>query len=654
MTKRHSPIGLIIGLLLLAACRPGYRQAYDALQTRDFAAARPGFERFKTHRHYRPLATYHLAVLDYRSSDYHDLPELGRLDARLAAADTLLAAVSPRRRARWQARYNLNDSSALELRAELQQRALVQAELLHTVTALDSLRTALPRPLIALAPRFDALRVGIVNEALDATDYDEITALLRRHLGVVRPENYPRSRRLGNRLLTAFVEKYGWCRLDSFAAAHPYQFFSRDCWCNEAQTLLCNGNYEALLQFRAQNPWTATEPILAQRILEKTDPAQEVALSATAAAQLVELRRRELLRDRLRDERRQDTAAILSDLQTIIRINAPRFSAFQLLDEGLQVLLQQRAYTSATRLLADARPYFSDTLPENCHTNFDFQLRVRPYIDGKLPILRRPLQNLYRQPLDNLNTPEGDEFSAVITGNGSELFFAAANRPDNQAGIDIYRAERAPQGVSWIYPQIVPELSGPGDQVPLSITADGREMLLRMAGRLHLAQRRTDGVWSRPQAVGIAGLPLIGNGSLSADGRLLLIEGAYSSGDASTPPDLDLFVCFRDTVTGAWSSPVALGPSINSDGTEGRPLLTPDNRTLYFISDGFPGLGRTDVFRARRLGEGWSRWTYPENLGKEINDTQAHPGLSALFGASAIISRGEENRDLWEIELPKP
>lgn len=55
-----------------------------------------------------------------------------------------------------------------------------------------------------------------------------------------------------------------------------------------------------------------------------------------------------------------------------------------------------------------------------------------------------------------------------------------------------------------------------------------------------------------------------------------------------------------------------------------RPFIHPDNETLYFGSDGHPGLGSTDLFISRRNKNG--TWKKPMNLGAPIN-TEKFDGL---------------------------
>lgn len=58
------------------------------------------------------------------------------------------------------------------------------------------------------------------------------------------------------------------------------------------------------------------------------------------------------------------------------------------------------------------------------------------------------------------------------------------------------------------------------------------------------------------------------------------------------------------------------GSKINSIGDELSPFIHPRTRTLYFASNGHPGLGQLDIFQS--LGER-SKWEAPENLGETFN-----------------------------------
>ncbi len=67
-----------------------------------------------------------------------------------------------------------------------------------------------------------------------------------------------------------------------------------------------------------------------------------------------------------------------------------------------------------------------------------------------------------------------------------------------------------------------------------------------------------------------------------------------------------------------WSEPVNLGPMINTEGNEMFPYVHTDG-TLYFSSDGHPGLGALDIFETRKSGDGPTDWDVPKNMKNPIN-----------------------------------
>jgi outer membrane protein OmpA-like peptidoglycan-associated protein len=99
--------------------------------------------------------------------------------------------------------------------------------------------------------------------------------------------------------------------------------------------------------------------------------------------------------------------------------------------------------------------------------------------------------------------------------------------------------------------------------------------------------------------------------------------------------NIDLYVCLKND--SGWSEPINLGPKINTPYAERTPFLHPDNKTLYFSSDGHYGLGRLDVFVTTRLkDDSWTEWSDPINLGKDINT----PGQDYCFKISTSGETG--------------
>ncbi len=650
--KNKNLLWLLLFAGLLGACSPSFRKAHKAYQQQEIREARSGFEYFRQHPKYAAAAHFFLGKIDLNQT--RDLPGLLEINQSLAQADSLFAQLPARVARRQTRRYQLDSAAIRDLRLQTQRWAIVGTRVRRTLPALDSLLQGLPEPLPELQPEVENTRRDIVNAHLETADYDTMTAILRRHVEYVLPENYDQTRRMHDMLWPAFIQKYTPCEIDRFAREHPSSFAGRDCWLAEIRPLLCTGTLAQLLDFHAKNHWTAIEIVLLNHIADKAETADTTALNKTQRQHLNDLHRRNLLRRQLQNRPGQlDTLAVKEQTLEYIARYAPRYSAFRLLEECLQFFLTGENYTSAIDLLERARPAFPDTLPPYCQSNFDYQRRVKPWIDGKLPILRRTPKNVSRQKLDVLNSTAGDEFSPVLSANGLEIYFAATGRRENQSGADVFMARRDSLAGNWSAPTLVPELSGLGQQVPLSITADGRQLLLLWNRRLCLSRRSgPNAPWNAPEPLPVEGIAVMGKGRLSADGNTLVLEGAYSAGSAAQAPDLDIFVSHRDPTTGAWSRPAALGADINTDGEEAGPILSPDGRTLYYTSTGYPGLGSSDVFVSRRTGDDWTHWTRPVNLGKEINDTFRHRGFTTVSpdGRRAWLSI---DGDLWEMAIAR-
>lgn len=77
---------------------------------------------------------------------------------------------------------------------------------------------------------------------------------------------------------------------------------------------------------------------------------------------------------------------------------------------------------------------------------------------------------------------------------------------------------------------------------------------------------------------------------------------------------------FKVTINGddTYSTPVNLGPSVNTEGRETFPFISDDNE-LYFASDGRPGLGGLDIFVTKIKKEAFEEI---KNVGAPINGSQ--------------------------------
>lgn len=88
-----------------------------------------------------------------------------------------------------------------------------------------------------------------------------------------------------------------------------------------------------------------------------------------------------------------------------------------------------------------------------------------------------------------------------------------------------------------------------------------------------------------------------GHPTISADGRTMYFASDRPGGEGG----VDIWMCRN--LGNQWSEPENLGPKVNTSGDEMYPFIS-KNGTLYFASNGHPGLGGLDLFFARMRESG--------------------------------------------------
>ena len=128
-----------------------------------------------------------------------------------------------------------------------------------------------------------------------------------------------------------------------------------------------------------------------------------------------------------------------------------------------------------------------------------------------------------------------------------------------------------------------------------------------------------------------------GHPALSPDGRYLYFVSDMPGGQGQT----DIYFCER-RAGGSWSRPLNAGPAINTSGRESFPVVAGDG-TLYFSSDGHPGLGGLDLFAAK--GEK-AAWREVVNLKPPFNSSKDDFGmLWETGGQTGYLSSNRESAD---------
>jgi len=139
--------------------------------------------------------------------------------------------------------------------------------------------------------------------------------------------------------------------------------------------------------------------------------------------------------------------------------------------------------------------------------------------------------------------------------------------------------------------------------------------------------------------------------AISPDGRTLYFISNRPGGSGG-------YDIWKSTITddAKWGSAVNLGPEINTPYDENTPFLHADGKTLYFCSDGWPGFGNKDMFYSRMDDAG--KFQKPINLGYPINSFDDESGLivsadgnSGMF--SSNLKDGFGGQDIYSFGIPE-
>lgn len=262
---------------------------------------------------------------------------------------------------------------------------------------------------------------------------------------------------------------------------------------------------------------------------------------------------------------------------------------------------------------------------------------------------------------DSINTPQ-DEYLPALTADDLTLVFTRRRLMAQEGRMkdyneDFYISKKI--NGNWINAiNMGPPINTNGNEGAHCIAPDGMSVYFTACNRegykgcdLYFS-RRSGNRWSTPLNMGAAvnSESWDSQPSISSDGKTIYFLSSRPGGIGKQ----DIWKTTKNE-DGSWSKAVNLGSTVNTSGNELSPFIHPDNVTLYFASDGHPGMGGTDMYLSRMGQDG--NWQMPVDLGYPINTGGDESSLfvnaegNLAFFASDRFKEGKGKLDIYSFDL---
>lgn len=265
-----------------------------------------------------------------------------------------------------------------------------------------------------------------------------------------------------------------------------------------------------------------------------------------------------------------------------------------------------------------------------------------------------------------INT-DAEEYWPSLNAEGNELIFTRLFTRDPSGSKikspqeDFYVSRKDSAGWSNAVP-LGPPVNTEENEGAQTISADGRVLIFTGCGRpdgigscdLYISVH-VNGRWTVPVNMGepVNSGAWESQPSLSADGDILYFASSRSGGKGK----MDIWKAEKIGVSTdgvPLFGKVTNLSEINTFGNDLSPFIHPDGKTLYFASDGRPGLGGSDIFMTRLIDDKWSE---PVNLGYPINTNRNEEGLVVEISGERAWYTTDRNsgkgRDIQYFSLPE-
>lgn len=277
---------------------------------------------------------------------------------------------------------------------------------------------------------------------------------------------------------------------------------------------------------------------------------------------------------------------------------------------------------------------------------------------------KKLIQNPVMVNIENLGNGINSKYSdyAPIIKTDESMLIFTSKREESTGGVQDENGQYL-EDIYFIQKDEVNKWSSPKNiGSPINTTDNDATVALSVDGeKLFLYRGKNGGIWtsdkkgtewSAPKKLGrnINSGNSETSASISFDGKTIYFVSSRPGGYGGK----DIYKS-EMTENGEWGPPMNLGSGINTTFDEESPFIHPDNKTLYFSSQGHNSMGGFDIFKTELIN---NQWTEPQNMGYPINSSSddIHFILSAKGGNGYYASNrpggfGEE--DIYRITFPK-
>jgi len=250
----------------------------------------------------------------------------------------------------------------------------------------------------------------------------------------------------------------------------------------------------------------------------------------------------------------------------------------------------------------------------------------------------------------NLNIGTSN-FLPSLSGDGTTMVFAS----EREHYYAVFQSDLK-NGV-WKQPRnITMELESDGDFLPSSLSYNGKKLFLIHFENSHFdlfESSYRNGRWMPVSPLALNTFEDEIHACLSPDGKTLYFVSNRNGGLGG----LDIYESTLDD-EGDWGNPINLGEPVNTPYHEHTPFLSMDGQLLFFSSTGHPGMGGYDIFYCRKNED--DTWSKPQNIGYPLNttDDDIHFAPGSLPGSDTLrlgyISRYDTSgQNIYELVFEK-